>query len=70
MLKQPMEELLPRANTSIYRLVRMASLRALELSDGKPALMHHALDTKVTTMALEEIRLGLVEIKLPNQKKR
>ena len=60
---QPIEELLPRAGGSIYRLVRMASNRALELSDGKPCLIQKPSSDKVTTMALEEIRRGKVMCK-------
>lgn len=70
LVKQPLEELLKRSEHSVYRLVRMASQRALELSDGKPSLVPHVIDAKVTTIALEEIRLGKVEAKIPTPKKR
>ena len=60
---QPIEELLPRAGGSVYRLVRMASNRALELSDGKPCLIDKPSSDKFTTMALEEIRKGKVMYK-------
>ncbi|PIW58068.1 MAG: DNA-directed RNA polymerase subunit omega [Candidatus Omnitrophica bacterium CG12_big_fil_rev_8_21_14_0_65_50_5] len=70
LVKQPLEELLKRSEHSVYRLVRMASQRALELSDGKPSLVPHTIDAKVTTIALEEIRLGKVEAKIPTPKKR
>lgn len=60
---QPLEELLPRADWSIYRLVRMASKRALELSDGRKCLVENPDSDKVTTQALEEIRQGKVESK-------
>lgn len=63
MVKQPLEELLVRSNHSVYRLVRMASQRALELSDGKPSLVPSSSEAKVTTVALEEILQGKVEIK-------
>ena len=71
---QPIEELLPRAGGSVYRLVRMASNRALELSDGKPCLIDKPSSDKFTTMALEEIRKGKVMCKdmadpLPDQEK-
>lgn len=65
MAYQPLEELLPKAGGSVYRLVRMAAKRALELSDGKPQLVELGTD-KVTTIALEEIRQGKVEIKDEN----
>ena len=60
---QPIEELLPRAGGSVYRLVRMAAKRALELSDGKPCLIEKPSSDKFTTMALEEIRKGKVMCK-------
>lgn len=63
MAYQPLERLLPKAEGSIYRLVRMASKRALELSDGKRCLVEHPSSDKVTTMALEEIMHGKVESK-------
>ena len=59
----PIEQLLPRANYSIYTLVRMASQRALELSDGKRCLADNSTTEKFTTMALEEIAQGKVELK-------
>ena len=63
MAYQPIEELLPRAGGSVYRLVRMAAKRALELSDGKPCLIDKPSSDKFTTMALEEIRKGKVMCK-------
>ena len=60
---QPIEDLLPKAGGSVYRLSRMAANRALELSDGKPCLIAKPLSDKVTTMALEEIRSGKVVLK-------
>ena len=59
----PIEELLPRANHSIYKLVSMASARALELSDGKRCLAENINTEKFTTMALEEIAQGKIEMK-------
>ncbi len=56
----PIEELLPKSNWSIYRLVRMAANRSAELSDGHPALVKHAREDKVTSIALEEIARGKV----------
>lgn len=62
----PIEELLPRANYSIYKLVSMASARALELSDGKRCLAEGINTEKFTTMALHEIAQGKIEIKSSN----
>ena len=63
MVDLPIEELLPRANYSIYKLVSMASIRALELSDGSRCLAENINTEKFTTMALEEIAQGKIELK-------
>ncbi|MEI7998786.1 MAG: DNA-directed RNA polymerase subunit omega [Candidatus Omnitrophota bacterium] len=60
---QPLEELLPRANFSIYRLVRLASKRALEISETGAKLVDAPSEQKITTTALEEIRQGKVVLK-------
>ena len=57
------EDLLPKSGESVYRLVRMASARALELSEGKKRLIENPSSDKVTTTALEEIAEGLVVFK-------
>jgi len=57
---QPLEQLLPKSNFSIYRLVRMAASRATELADGAGKLIDAAPETKTATIALEEIRAGKV----------
>jgi DNA-directed RNA polymerase omega subunit len=54
------EDLLPRAGGSVYRLVRMASKRALEISEGKPPLINQVSSDKPTTIALQEISKGRV----------
>lgn len=60
MAYQPLEELLPKANFSIYRLVRLASKRALEISETGAKLITVPSEQKITTTALEEIRQGKV----------
>lgn len=57
---QPLEELLPRSKWSIYRLVRLASKRALEISETGAKLVSAPAEQKITTIALEEIRQGKV----------
>ena len=59
----PPEELLPRSGFSVYKLIRMAANRAMELADGKPKLVEKVSTDKVATIALEEIRAGKVELK-------
>lgn len=53
---------------SMYKLVILASRRALELNEGSPKLVE--TDSKrVTTIALEEIRRGKVSIKHKKKEK-
>lgn len=59
----PLEELLPKAGNSIYKLVRLAAVRAIELADGKPKLIPWAASDKTPTTALEEIRCGKVVLR-------
>jgi DNA-directed RNA polymerase subunit omega len=48
---------------SIYKLVVVAARRAKELNEGAPQLVE--IDTKkVTTIALEEIRQGKIQIQM------
>ena len=60
---QAMEDLLPRSGFSVYRLIRMAANRALEISDGKPSLIKNPTSDKATSIALQEIAQGKVETK-------
>lgn len=64
MAYQPIEELLPKSDYSIYKLVRLAAKRSLELADGSPNLIDGvSADAKTPTIALDEIRAGKVVIK-------
>ena len=63
MLYQPLEELLPKAGNSIYKLIRIAANRSMELADGKPRLIEKVSSEKLATIALEEIRAGKVMLK-------
>ena len=60
---QPLEHLLPKAGNSIYKLVRTAANRAMELADGQPKLILNPSSEKVTTIALEEILNAKVVLK-------
>ena len=57
---QPLEELLPKSNNSVYRLVRLASMRASELATTGVKLITVPADQKLATTALDEIRAGKV----------
>ena len=60
MAYQPLEELLPKASMSVYRLVRLASMRATELAATGVRLVPGPADQKLATTALDEIRAGKV----------
>jgi len=60
MAYQPLEELLPKASNSVYRLVRLASMRATELATTGVKLVQAPADQKLATTALDEIRAGKV----------
>jgi DNA-directed RNA polymerase subunit omega len=55
------EELLDKTN-SIYKLVILASKRALELNEGSPKLVETE-SKKASTVALEEIKSGKISMK-------
>lgn len=63
----PLEPLLEKTG-SLYQLVLLASQRAVQLSAGDPKFVDLPLKTKVSTIALEEIRQGKIGIKRPKAK--
>jgi len=56
----PIENLLPKSGMSIYKLVRLASVRASELASGRKPLVEVPMNTKTATISLEEIKSGMV----------
>lgn len=66
MYKIPMEQLLKRTG-SIYKLVVLASKRAIELNSGAGKLIEVGPHLKLSTVALEEIRQGKVRLKAPTK---
>ena len=64
MAYQPLEDLLPKANNSVYRLVRLASVRAMELAGSAGKLVQAPAEQKLATTALDEIRAGKVTEKI------
>ena len=60
MAYQPLEEMLPRAQGAVYRLSRLASTRALEVSLTGVSLVGKTSTQKPATIALEEILAGRV----------
>jgi DNA-directed RNA polymerase omega subunit len=58
-----LETLLDKSNGSVYKLVILASKRALEIAEGQPKLVEAKISVKPSTVALLEIAEGRVESK-------
>ncbi len=58
-----LERLLDKSNGSVYKLVILASKRALEIAEGQPKLVAMDGSIKPSTIALQEIAEGKVEYK-------
>jgi|WetSurMetagenome_2_1015567.scaffolds.fasta_scaffold376003_2 DNA-directed RNA polymerase omega subunit len=60
------ENLLSKSGNSLYKLVVIASKRALDLAEGKPKLIDDLsiVNTKPSTIALKEIGRGKVKLRL------
>ncbi|MFH0840278.1 MAG: DNA-directed RNA polymerase subunit omega [Candidatus Omnitrophota bacterium] len=64
----PLEDLMKKVD-SIYRLVLMASRRAVEISDTGQKLVDISPRLKATTVALEEVRQGKISYIVPESDK-
>lgn len=60
----PMEKLMKSTQDSMYKLVILASRRALELGAGSEKLVDAAQNAKLTSIALEEIRKDKISYKV------
>lgn len=60
MKNTPLEMLLDKSDNSVYKLVILASKRALEIAEGQPKLVEMDASVKPSTVALYEIAAGLV----------
>lgn len=58
-----LETLLDKSDNSIYKLVILASKRAVEIAEGQPQLVETNLPLKPSTIALYEIAEGKVQFK-------
>ena len=58
----PIGELIEKTENSMYKLVILASRRAIELNAGAPRLIEENIG-KAGSIALEEIRQGKVKLK-------
>jgi len=62
------EQLLDKSCGSVYKLVILASKRALEIAEGQPKLVEVNASMKPSTIALYEIAAGKVQCKKAKQK--
>ena len=58
-----LEKLLDKSSGSIYKLVILASKRALEIAEGQPKLVDVSSSMKPSTVALHEIAENKVYLK-------
>ena len=63
----PVDSLLNKVG-SAYKLVILASRRAIELSEGATKLVEAPLDAHVTNIALKEILEGKISYKIKEKK--
>lgn len=63
MVYVPLEQVLDKCDHSVYKLVILASKRALEIAEGQSKLVEAAASTKPSTIAMYEIAAGKVEYK-------
>lgn len=63
MIYVPLETMMDKTDYSIYKLVILASMRALELADGQPRLIDVDKMIKPSTVALLEIADGKIGYK-------
>jgi DNA-directed RNA polymerase omega subunit len=63
-----LEKLLDKSCESVYKLVILASKRALEIAEGQPKLVDVATTLKPSTIALHEIDEGRVSCRKLKQK--
>ena len=59
----PIEQLLDKADNSVYKLVMLAAKRTLEIAEGQPKLVSVDSALKPSSIALEEIAQGKVKLK-------
>jgi len=61
-----LEKLLDKSCESVYKLVILASKRALEIAEGQPKLVAANSSTKPSTIALAEIAGGKLKCRKIN----
>lgn len=63
-----LENMLDKSDFSIFKLVILASKRALEIAEGQPKLVEADAAMKPSTVALNEIAAGRVYYKKPKSR--
>ena len=63
----PLEQLLDKSEGSVYKLVILASKRAMEIAEGQPKLVEMSNATKPSTIALFEIAENKVRVQPPKK---
>ncbi|KPK98712.1 MAG: hypothetical protein AMJ95_02945 [Omnitrophica WOR_2 bacterium SM23_72] len=58
-----LEKLLDKSCDSVYKLVILASKRALEIAEGQPKLVEAGASVKPSTVALQEVAEEKVKCK-------
>ncbi|MEW6075044.1 MAG: DNA-directed RNA polymerase subunit omega [Candidatus Omnitrophota bacterium] len=58
-----LEKLIENSKGSVYKLVVLASRRALEIAEGQPKLVEGSASVKPSILALQEIAEGKVKCK-------
>jgi len=64
MMYLPLEQLLDKNEKSLYKLVILASKRALEIAEGQPRMVNLPAWIKPSTVALFEIAAGKIKYKI------
>lgn len=65
----PLEKLIDKSHGSMFKLCVFISRRALQLAEGAPKLIDAPVETKVTTLAMEEIAQGKVTMVVDQKEK-
>ena len=63
MVYVPLEKLLDKSGYSVYKLVTLASKRALEIAEGQPKMVEADNTIKPSTVALMEIAADKLQYK-------
>lgn len=64
----PIEQLLDKADNSMYKLVILAAKRTLEIAEGQPRLIEANSSLRPSNIALQEIAQGKVKLKQSKKK--